>query len=56
MTLAGPLVADLCVSTTGTDADWVVKLIDVFPDDAADQPNTAGKRDGRLPDAWSAAR
>lgn len=30
--LAGPIVADLWVSTTGTDADFVVKLIDVFPD------------------------
>lgn len=33
LTLAGPVVADLMVSTTGTDADFVVKLIDVFPDD-----------------------
>lgn len=33
LTLAGPLVATLHVSTTGTDADFVVKLIDVFPDD-----------------------
>ena len=32
VTLAGPLVADLLVSITGTDADFVVKLIDVFPD------------------------
>ena len=30
--VAGPLEADLWVSTTGTDADWVVKLIDVRPD------------------------
>jgi putative CocE/NonD family hydrolase len=30
--LAGPIEADLWVSTTGTDADWVVKLIDVRPD------------------------
>ncbi len=29
---AGAVVADLLVSTTGTDADWVVKLIDVYPD------------------------
>jgi len=34
VTLAGPLRAELLVSTTGTDADFVVKLIDVFPDDA----------------------
>ena len=33
ITLAGPLMADLFVSTTGTDADYVVKLIDVFPQD-----------------------
>jgi putative CocE/NonD family hydrolase len=33
LTLAGPVVADLLVSITGTDADFVVKLIDVFPDD-----------------------
>ncbi len=32
LTLAGPVVADLMVSTTGTDADFVVKIIDVFPD------------------------
>lgn len=32
VTLTGPLTADLFVSTTGTDADFVVKLIDVFPD------------------------
>src|SRR5204862_3565610 len=32
LTLAGPIVADLAVSITGTDADFVVKIIDVFPD------------------------
>jgi putative CocE/NonD family hydrolase len=31
VTLAGPLEANLWVSTTGTDADWVVKLVDVNP-------------------------
>ena len=34
VTLAGPILADLWVSTSGTSADWIVKLIDVFPDDA----------------------
>ena len=34
--LAGPIAAELHVSTTGTDADWVVKLIDVYPDDYPD--------------------
>jgi putative CocE/NonD family hydrolase len=33
ITLAGPVNADLFVTTTGTDADFVVKLIDVFPPD-----------------------
>ena len=33
ITLAGPLVADLLVSISSTDADFVVKLIDGFPND-----------------------
>jgi uncharacterized protein len=33
ITLTGPVTADLFVSTTGTDADFIVKLIDVFPPD-----------------------
>lgn len=33
ITVAGSFMADLRVSLTGTDADFVVKLIDVFPDD-----------------------
>ncbi len=33
LTLAGPIVADLMVSISGTDADFIVKLVDVFPDD-----------------------
>jgi putative CocE/NonD family hydrolase len=33
LTLGGPLVADLMTSISTTDADFVVKLIDVFPDD-----------------------
>ena len=33
LTLTGPLAANLSVSTTGTDADYVVKLIDVYPED-----------------------
>jgi len=34
ITLTGPVLAKLVVSTTGTDADYVVKLIDVYPEDA----------------------
>ncbi|MCB0429302.1 MAG: CocE/NonD family hydrolase [Flavobacteriales bacterium] len=36
VTLAGPILAHLLVSTSQSDADWVVKLIDVYPDDAPD--------------------
>lgn len=47
VTLAGPIEVELVVSTTGTDADWVVKIIDVYPDDAADpDPNPANVRMG----------
>ncbi len=35
ITLGGPVIADLMVSLSSTDADFVVKLIDVFPDDFA---------------------
>lgn len=34
LTIAGPIQASLFVSTTGTDSDWIVKLIDVYPPDA----------------------
>lgn len=36
LTVAGPITAELWVSTSQRDADWVVKLVDVFPDDAPD--------------------
>ncbi|MDB5030463.1 CocE/NonD family hydrolase [Mucilaginibacter sp.] len=36
VTVAGNVTADLFVSTTGTDADFVVKVIDVYPGDAPD--------------------
>jgi putative CocE/NonD family hydrolase len=39
ITLAGPITADLFVSTSGTDADYVVKLIDVFPNDIQNPDN-----------------
>ncbi len=42
LTVAGPLTASLYVSTTGTDADWVVKLVDVYPGAAPNpEPNPA---------------
>lgn len=40
VTLAGPLSAHLKVSTSQTDADWIVKLIDVYPATTPNQPAT----------------
>ncbi|HEX3147713.1 MAG TPA: CocE/NonD family hydrolase [Gemmataceae bacterium] len=46
-TIAGPIEVKLHVSTTGTDADWVVKLIDVYPDDYPDpDPNPTNVKMG----------
>jgi putative CocE/NonD family hydrolase len=52
--IAGPIEVELYVSTTGTDADWVVKLIDVYPDDFPDpDPNPAGGSPSRSsPARW----
>jgi putative CocE/NonD family hydrolase len=36
LTVTGDVKADLFAATTGTDGDWVVKLIDVYPPDAPD--------------------
>jgi putative CocE/NonD family hydrolase len=41
LTLAGPIEALLQVATTGSDADWVVKIIDVYPDSTRDNPRNA---------------
>ena len=38
----GAPVADLYAATSGTDSDWVVKLIDVFPDEVPSQPELGG--------------
>ena len=47
VTFAGPIKATLFVSTSGTDSDFVVKLIDVFPNDIPDpSPNPASVRLG----------
>ena len=43
--LAGPIEVELYVSTTGTDSDWVVKVIDVYPNDYRD-PNPNPKLAG----------
>ena len=41
VTIAGDVVAHLFASTTGSDADWVVKLIDVYPEEAGTPGDTA---------------
>jgi uncharacterized protein len=47
LTVAGPLPVSLHVSTTGTDADWIVKLVDVYASDFPDpNPNPAHIRMG----------
>jgi putative CocE/NonD family hydrolase len=40
--ISGAPIADLFAATTGTDADWVVKLIDVYPDQVASKPEMGG--------------
>ena len=40
--ISGRPVANLVASTSGTDSDWVVKLIDVYPDEVAGQPALGG--------------
>jgi hypothetical protein len=40
--ISGQPMVNLVASTSGTDADWVVKLIDVYPDEVAGQPEMGG--------------
>jgi putative CocE/NonD family hydrolase len=40
--IAGVPKVNLTASTSGTDSDWVVKLIDVFPDEVPSQPELGG--------------
>ena len=42
VTIAGDVIAHLYAATTGSDADWVVKLIDVYPDTVPDRPVMGG--------------
>jgi putative CocE/NonD family hydrolase len=44
--------ANLFASTTGTDADWIVKLIDVYPQEYAEQPDLAGYQLGVAMDVF----
>ena len=40
--ISGQPVANLVASTSGTDSDWVVKVIDLYPDEVAGQPEMGG--------------
>ncbi|MEW5919086.1 MAG: CocE/NonD family hydrolase, partial [Gemmatimonadota bacterium] len=42
VTVAGDILVKLFASTTGSDADWIVKLIDVYPDEMTDTPRMSG--------------
>ncbi len=42
LTISGQPVANIVASTSGSDSDWVVKLIDVYPDEVAGQPGMGG--------------
>jgi putative CocE/NonD family hydrolase len=49
ITIAGPILANLHAATSGTDADWVVKIIDVLPGDTPNnEPNPANIRMGHF--------
>jgi uncharacterized protein len=40
--ISGQPIANIIASTSGTDSDWVIKLIDVYPDEVASKPNLGG--------------
>jgi uncharacterized protein len=42
MKISGEPIVNLIASTSGTDSDWVVKVIDLYPDEVAGQPNMGG--------------
>ncbi|CAN5474046.1 CocE/NonD family hydrolase [soil metagenome] len=41
-TLTGDMIAHLYAATSGTDSDWIVKLVDVYPDSYPDDAKMAG--------------
>ncbi len=43
VTLVGPIMANLWVSTSGSASDWIVKLIDVHPDDTPESASASGE-------------
>jgi len=46
LTVAGPVDVDFVVSTSGTDCDWIVKVIDVLPDSGAGAPEAQARSGG----------
>jgi len=52
VTIVGPITVDLKVATTGTDSDFDVKVIDVYPNDAPNynaEPAPGGRGAGQVP-------
>jgi putative CocE/NonD family hydrolase len=64
LTISGSPEVNLVAATSGTDSDWVVKLIDVYPDQVAEQPEMGGYQlavamdifRGRYREGFSAAK
>jgi len=50
--IGGAPVVNLVASTSGTDSDWVVKLIDVYPDEVPSQPDMGGYQLGSAMDIF----
>src|SRR6185503_19683110 len=49
LTIAGPIDVTVTVATSGSDGDWVVKVIDVYPGDSPDpKPNPDNVRMGHF--------
>ena len=55
LTLAGPIFPDLKVSTSGTDSDWVVKVIDVYPNDYPEGNGETPSAFGQAPSGFRRA-
>jgi len=52
VTIAGDIAAHLVVATSGTDSDWIVKLIDVYPESGMTDPKLNGFLRGRYRNGW----
>ena len=56
VTVTGNVIADLIASTSGTDSDWIVKLIDVFPPDSSAADCAACTHIDPAAESWSKAQ